>query len=80
MTYHFEWNQTFFTIRGIITNDNITLEEIGVLEYDPKETTEVFNNYHIKTVKSTFGKQPSAIVNPNSQCQDITTVKKIIEC
>ena len=38
------WNaiKPFFTNRGIITNDGITLKENGVLKNDPKETTEVF--------------------------------------
>ena len=41
------WNviKPFFTKRGIITNDSMTLEENSVHKNDPKETTEVFNNY-----------------------------------
>ena len=37
------WNaiKPFFTNRGIITNDSITLEEKGVLKNDPKETAKV---------------------------------------
>ena len=69
-------NQPFFTNRGIITNDGITLEENRVLKNDPKETTEVFNNYHMNIVETTSEKRPSSIGNPNSQSQDRATVKK----
>ena len=31
----------------MITQDNITLEENGVLKNDPKETTEVVNKYYM---------------------------------
>ena len=73
------WNEIkpFFTNRRIITNDSITLEENGVLKNDPTETTEVFNNYYVNIVETTSGKRPSSIANPNSQCQDRGTVKKI---
>ena len=49
------WNaiKPFFTNREIITNDSITLEENGVLKNDPKETTEVFNNYYTNIVETT---------------------------
>ena len=55
------WNtiKPFFTNRGIITNDSITLEGNRVLKKDPKETTEVFNNYYINTVETTSGKRSS---------------------
>ena len=69
----------FFTNRGIITNDSITLEENGVLKNDPKEITEVFNNYYINIAETTSRKQPTSVGNPNFQCQDRATVKKIIE-
>ena len=61
------WNaiKPFFTNREIITNDSITLEENGVLKNDPKETTEVFNNYYINIVETTSGKRPFSIGNPN---------------
>ena len=49
----------FFTNRGIITNDNITLGEYGVLKNNPKQTTEAFNNYYINIVGTTSGKRPS---------------------
>ena len=71
-------NSSFFTNRGIITNDSITLEENGVLKKDPKETTEVFNKY-VNLVETTPGKQSSSMGNPNSQCWDRATVKEIIE-
>ena len=53
------WNaiKPFFTNRGIITNDNITLEENGVLKNDPKETTEAFTNYYVNIVETTSGKR-----------------------
>ena len=60
-------NSSFFTNRGIITNDSITLEENRVLKKDPKETTEVFNKY-VNLVETTAGKQSSSMGNPNSQC------------
>ena len=49
------WNaiKLFVANRGIITNVSITLEENGVLKSDPKETTEVFNNYDINIVETT---------------------------
>ena len=58
---------TLFTNNGIITNDNITLEENGVLKIDPKEIAEVFNNCCINIVETTSGKRPSstAILIPN---------------
>ena len=68
----------FFTNRGIMTNDSITHEENEVLESDPKETTEVFNNYYINAVETTSGTQLSSIGSPNSQSQDSATVKKKI--
>ena len=45
------WNaiKSFSTSTGIITNDSITLEENGVLK-----TTEVFDNYYINVVVTTF--------------------------
>ena len=63
------WNaiKTFFTNRGIITNDNITLEENGVLKNDREETTEVFDRYYINIVETTSEKQPSSVGNPKSQ-------------
>ena len=67
----------FFTNRGIITNDSITLEENGVLKNDPKETTEVFNNYFINIVETTSGRRPSSIGNSNFQCQDRKSLKII---
>ena len=75
------WNaiKPFFTNRGIITNDSITLEEKGVLKNDPKETAKVFNKYYINVVETTFEKRPSSFGNPNSQSQDRATVKKVIE-
>ena len=35
-----------------MTNDNITLEENRVLKSNPKEATEVFNNYYINRQSS----------------------------
>ena len=75
------WNTTkpFFTNRGIITNDSIILEENRVLKNNRKETTEIFDNYYTNTAETTSGKQPSAISNPNSECQYKAIVKKITE-
>ena len=75
------WNaiKPFVANRGIITNVSITLEENRVLKSDPKETTEVFNNYYINIVETTSGKRHSSIGNTNSQCQDRAIVKEIIE-
>ena len=82
------WNaiKPFFTNRGIITNDTITIEENRHLNSDPKETTEVFNNYYVNIEKTISGKRPSSIGNSNSQCQDELPLKrssnlaKIIQC
>ena len=62
---------TLFTNSGIITNDNITLEENGVLKIDPKEIAEVFNNYCINIVETTSGERPSstAILIPNVEIE-----------
>ena len=51
------WNaaQTLFANRGIITNDSITLDENGILQNNPKETS-VFNNYYINIVETISGK------------------------
>ena len=54
----------------------IPFEENGVLKNDPEETTEVFNNCYINIVETSSAKRPSSIGNPNSQCQDRTSVKK----
>ena len=75
------WNAIipFFTNTGIITNDSITLEENRVLKNDPKETTEVFNNYYINIVETISGKRPSSFGNPISHCQDRAIVKKSLD-
>ena len=51
------WNaiKPFFTNRGIITNDSITLEEDRVLKNSPKERTEVFNKCNINQARSQGG-------------------------
>ena len=48
------WNtvRPFFTNRGIITNDSITLKGNRVLNNGTKEINEVFNNYYINIVSS----------------------------
>ena len=58
---------------------SLLLKKNGVFKNDPKETIEVFNNYHINVVETTSGKRLSSIRNSNSQSQDRATVKKIIE-
>ena len=58
-----------------MTDNSIILEENGVLENDPKETTEVFNDYCINIVETTSGKRSSSIGNPNFQCRDRATLK-----
>ena len=75
------WNTSkpFFTNREIITNDSIILEENWVLKNNRKEKTEIFDNYYTNTAETTSGKQPSAITNPNSECQYKAIVKKITE-
>ena len=69
----------FFTNRGIIANDSITLEENGVLKNDPKERVEVFNNFYVYTLETTSGIRPYSIDNPYSPSQDRATVTKIVE-
>ena len=66
------WNaiKPLFTNRGIIANDSPTLEENGDLKNDPKETTEVFNNYYVNIAETTSGKRSSSTGNSNSKCQD----------
>ena len=71
--------KSFFTNRGIIANDSITLEENGVLKNDPKERVEVFNNFYVYTLETTSGKRPYSIDNPYSPSQDRATVTKIVE-
>ena len=45
--FRMQWNPFLLTNKGMITQDNITLEENGVLKNDPKETTEVVNKYYM---------------------------------
>ena len=61
----------FFTNRGIIANDSITLEE------DPKETTPVFNNFYTNIVEIKYCRDYKYCINSQSQVR--ATVKKVIE-
>ena len=65
----------FFTRKGIITKDSITIEENGMLKTNAKETyietTEVFNNCYVNTTGTTSGKWPSLI--------DSSVVKKLLQ-
>ena len=45
--FRIQWNSFLLTNKGNITQDNITLEENGVLKNDPKEATEVANKYYM---------------------------------
>ena len=64
----------FFTNKGIIANNSITTEEKGVFKNNPKETTEVFNNFYVYIAETTYEKRPSSIGNPSSLSQDRGTV------
>ena len=68
----------FFTNKGIMSNENIVIEEDGILLNDTKTITEIFNNHYINIVEKSSGKPPSSIGNPNCPSNDRKTVKEII--
>ena len=72
-----------FRNREIITNDSIATEEHGILKNDPKETTELFNNFYVNVVETTTEKRKSDLTQstiPISNIKSRRVKRKIKFC
>ena len=75
------WNavKPFLTWKGLLHNDNISIEANDNIVEDEKKLTKEFNSYYINIAKTTSSKLPMKLKNNLDCINDSLITKQIIE-